>query len=121
MSSRAPIGYIAVAEVPTAINQGFIAMIPNDGISNLFLLVWADEAQEEVIPKANGLTFFEISKKNFRPIELIVPTLSIMIEFDRLVRPLYQRFVTNEKESRTLAVLLPKLMSGEVRVQNIPA
>ena len=35
LSSRAPIGYLAITEIPVAINQGFIGMLPRDGISNL--------------------------------------------------------------------------------------
>jgi type I restriction enzyme S subunit len=44
LSSRAPIGYLAVAAIPVAINQGFIAMAPKSGTSNLFLLLWASVA-----------------------------------------------------------------------------
>jgi len=68
LSSRAPIGYLAVAEVPVAINQGFIAMKAKPGVSNLFLLLWARVANEEILSRANGSTFLEISKANFRPI-----------------------------------------------------
>jgi type I restriction enzyme S subunit len=48
LSSRAPIGYLAIAEVPVAVNQGFIAMKPRPGISNLFLLRWASAAHGRV-------------------------------------------------------------------------
>jgi len=63
LSSRAPIGYLAVAEIPVAVNQGFIAMTPKAGTSNLFLLLWASVAHEEIISRANGSTFLEISRK----------------------------------------------------------
>lgn len=120
LSSRAPIGYLAIAEVPTAVNQGFIAMLPQDNVSNLFLLHWAASAHETIISRANGSTFLEISKTNFRQIPLVVPVDCVMQAFDQLVRPIYERIVFNEKESRTLAALrdtlLPKLLSGELRV-----
>ena len=67
LSSRAPIGYLAVAELPVAINQGFIAMVATAGTSNLFLLLWASVAHEDIVSRANGSTFLEISKANFRP------------------------------------------------------
>jgi type I restriction enzyme S subunit len=122
LSSRAPIGYRAVAEVPVAINQGFIAMKPRDGISNLFLLLWAESAHDEIVSHANGSTFLEISKASFRPICVVAPSDSSMVIFDRLARPLYQQVVARERESRTLAALrdtlLPKLMSGELRVMD---
>jgi type I restriction enzyme S subunit len=118
LSSRAPIGYLAIAEVPVAINQGFIAMKPRKGVSNLFLLWWAHHAHEDILSHANGSTFLEISKSNFRPISVIAPPEHIFLAFDRVARPIYQRIVSNERESRALAALrnklLPKLISGEL-------
>lgn len=121
LSSRAPIGYLAIAEMPVAINQGFIAMKPKD-VSNLFLLLWARAAHEDILSRANGSTFLEISKSNFRPIRLVAPPDFAMEGFERQARSLYRRIVESERESRTLAalrdVLLPKLISGELRVKD---
>lgn len=123
LSSRAPIGYLALAEVPVAVNQGFIAIKPWKGIPNLFLLLWARSAHEEILSRANGSTFLEISKSNFRAIPIVVPPPGIFAVFDRLSRPLYKKIVSNERESRTLAalrdILLPKLISGELRVNEV--
>ena len=120
LSSRAPIGYLAIAEIPVAINQGFIAMRAKPGISNLFLWLWASVAHDEIVSRANGSTFLEISKANFRPIAVIVPSPVAMEAFDRHMRSVYERIVECERESRTLAALrdalLPKLLSGELRV-----
>jgi type I restriction enzyme, S subunit len=122
LSSRAPIGYLAVAEIPVAINQGFIAMTPKTGTSNIFLLLWASVAHEEIVSRANGSTFLEISKANFRPIPVVTPSADVMRVFEELARPLYERIVESARESRTLAALrdtlLPKLISGEVRVKD---
>lgn len=122
LSSRAPIGYLAITEVPVAVNQGFIAMKPKKGLSNLFLLLWAHSAREEILSRANGSTFLEISKSGFRPIRLASPSPEISAAFDGSVRPLYARIAKNERESRTLAALrdtlLPKLLSGALRTKN---
>ena len=123
LSSRAPIGYLAIAEIEVAINQGFIAMTPKNGTSNLFLLLWARDAHEQIVSRANGSTFLEISKASFRPIPVVAPPGDVMQQFDRLVRPIYERIVESVRESRTLAALrdtlLPKLISGELRVKNV--
>jgi type I restriction enzyme S subunit len=120
LSSRAPIGYLAIAEVPVAVNQGFIAMKPHSGISNLFLLRWTSATHDEILSHANGSTFPEISKSGFRPIPVVVPNSPVMDAFDRFSRPMYLKVVEHERESRTLAALrntlLPKLISGELRV-----
>jgi type I restriction enzyme S subunit len=120
LSSRAPIGYRAINEVPVAVNQGFIAMTPNLGISKYFLLYWAEWAHDEIVSRANGSTFLEISKANFRPIPVVRPTDALFEKFDQYVEPLYKRIVADEQEIRILMAqrdsLLPRLLSGEVRV-----
>ncbi len=120
LSSRAPIGYLAVAEVPVAVNQGFIAMRPKNNISNLFLLWWAGTAHDDILARANGSTFLEISKSNFRPIPVVTPPPPVMQAFDKLVRPFYERIVLSERETQSLStirdMLLPKLISGELQI-----
>ena len=120
LSSRAPIGYRAINEVPVAVNQGFIAMAPNSGVSKYFLLYWAEWAHDEIVSRANGSTFLEISKSNFRPIPVVRPTDDLFEKFDQYVGPLYKRIVSNEQETQLLVAqrnsLLPKLLSGEVPV-----
>lgn len=122
LSSRAPIGYLAIAQIPVAVNQGFIAMICNKRLSNVFVWLWTQANIETIHQKANGSTFQEISKANFRPIPLALASPELLSAFDEIVRPLFDRIVANEKESRDLAAirdyLLPKLMSGEVRVDD---
>lgn len=120
LSSRAPIGYLAIAEVPTAINQGFIAMKCNGALPNVFVLFWCRENMDVILGNANGSTFQEISKSNFRPIPVIVPPELILNAFRERTGPLYRHIVENERESRSLAqlrdTLLPKLISGELRI-----
>ena len=72
MSSRAPIGYLAIAQMPVAINQGYIAMLPGGKLPPLYLLFWCQQNMEVIKARANGSTFMEISKKAFRPIKVLV-------------------------------------------------
>jgi len=121
LSSRAPIGYLAITDIPVAVNQGFIAMVCDRELPSFYVLQWARHNMETIIGNANGTTFLEISKKNFRPIEVIVPPKVVLDRFVGLVAPLYRRIASNLKESRTLSTLrdtlLPKLLSGEIRVK----
>ncbi len=125
LSSRAPIGYMAIAQMPLAVNQGFIAMICKKLLSDVFVWLWTQANMETVHQNANGSTFQEISKANFRPIEVTIATPEILRAFDETARPLFDRIVANEKENRTLVAtrdfLLPRLMSGEVRVGDAAA
>jgi type I restriction enzyme S subunit len=121
LSSRAPIGYLALAEIPVAINQGVIAMVCDRDLPNYYVLQWARHNMETIIGNANGTTFLEISKANFRPIKVLVPPRDILGRFVGLVDPIYKRISSNLKEAKTLSAirdtLLPKLLSGEIRVK----
>jgi type I restriction enzyme S subunit len=121
LSSRAPIGYLVISQVPVAVNQGFIAMICDKALPNYFVRLWAQDNMDAIVANANGTTFLEISKKNFRPLPVTVPPKPVLDEFVRRVEPLHRRMVLNLEESRTVAALrdalLPKLLSGELRVK----
>ena len=118
LSSRAPIGYLAITEVPTAVNQGFIAMICNKRLPNIFVLFWYKESLNFIKGISGGSTFSEISKKSFRSIPVIVPSVEITSSFESIVRPIYDRITTNTREinllSRTRDLLMPRLMSGDI-------
>ncbi len=91
MSSRAPIGYLAIASVPTAINQGFIAMPPGGLLPPSYLLFWARANMDLIKQSANGSTFMEISKSAFRPIKVCVPPFDVLDAFTKVVDPLLSR------------------------------
>lgn len=123
LSSRAPVGYLAIAAIPVAINQGFIAMKCNERASNFFMLNWCQANMTEIESRATGTTFAEISKQNFRPIPVVLPPKELMAAFTAKVTPLYAKITANLQQSRTLATLrdslLPKLLSGELRVAGV--
>ena len=123
LSSRAPIGYLAIAEVPTAINQGFIAMKCDGALPNAFVLPWCRESMDAIVGNANGSTFQEISKSNFRPLPVVVPSDPVLTSFTKSADSLYRQLVENERESSALAqlrdTLLPKLISGELRIGEV--
>lgn len=122
LSSRAPVGYLAIASMATAINQGFIAMICNGPVSNYFMLNWCHFYMAEIKQRASGTTFAEISKRAFRPIPIMVPSSEVMGAFDDIVTDFYEAIESNLSESNMLTsirdTLLPKLVSGELRIKN---
>lgn len=125
LSSRAPIGYIAVSAVPVAVNQGLIGLICDGALSNAFVWIWTGENMPAILSKANGSTFQEVSKANFRPIPVVVPNEPVIRAFDRQTQPILARIVTCERERVTLAALrdtlFPELVSGTIRVKDAEA
>lgn len=122
LSSRAPIGYLAISTVPILINQDFIAINGID-VSNLFMMFWLKENMETVISRANGSTFLEISKSNFKEINIVVPANEVLEQFEVLVKSLIDQITLIEIQSQTLAQLrdnlLPKMMKGEIAVRSL--
>ncbi|MES2192282.1 MAG: restriction endonuclease subunit S [Pseudomonadota bacterium] len=122
LSSRAPIGYLALAQVPLAINQGYIAMLPGGLLPPLYLLFWCRQNMDMIKGRANGSTFMEISKKAFRPIPALVPSPEVVQKFAEVAGALFDRLIENEKQAQILATLrdtlLPRLISGQLRLSN---
>ena len=120
LSSRAPVGYLAITKAPTAINQGFIAIECNGPIKPHFMLHWLDSQMDEIKSRASGTTFAEISKSAFRPIPAVVPPPAIMSAFEDIARPIFDVIAQSIAESSRLTALrdylLPQLLSGKVRV-----
>ena len=120
LSSRAPIGYLAITKIPVAINQGYIAMLPHGTLPPLYLLYWCRNNMDTINARANGSTFMEISKKAFRPIQIVVPSEVTIIAFLKIIEVLFDRLTENEKQSQTLTTLrdtlLPRLISGQLRI-----
>lgn len=118
LSSRAPVGYLALAKVPLAINQGYIAMKCEKTLPPEFVLQWCVHRMDEIKQRASGSTFAEISKKNFKPISVVVPCEDVLSAYQKLVKPLYDVITSNVRQSEQLSnlrdTLLPKLLAGEV-------
>lgn len=120
MSSRAPVGYLAVAKVPVAINQGYIAMKCESGLTPEYVVQWAESVMDEIKQRASGTTFAEISKKNFKIIPIVVPIDNVIGEYTKVASGLYSKITEGMRETKYLMdirdTLLPKLLSGELEL-----
>lgn len=122
MSSRAPVGYLAQAKIPVAINQGYIAMKCNKRLPTEFVLLWTDSVMDEIKQRASGSTFAEISKKNFKPISVIVPAPVVVGEYKNQIKSVFDKITESALEIEALSsvrdALLPKLLSGEISLSS---
>lgn len=72
-SSRAPIGYIAIAQNEVCTNQGFKSVVPNKDIDYLFLYYLLKYNTEKIEHMGSGTTFKEISGNTMKNIRVKVP------------------------------------------------
>ncbi|MFG2963178.1 restriction endonuclease subunit S [Streptomyces sp. NPDC048288] len=121
MTSRATIGAFALPQMPAAVNQGFIVVLPQTEELKWWLLHEMRSRVDEMIGLANGSTFLELSRKNFKAMPIRLAGDRSITEFAQAVSPLHARAAQATAESRTLATLrdtlLPQLMSGKLRVR----
>ena len=74
-SSRAPIGYVAIAKNPIATNQGFKSIIPNANVDSLFLYYALKYNKEKIEAMGSGTTFKEVSGAIMKNFEISLPPL----------------------------------------------
>lgn len=125
MSSRAPIGYLAISQIPLAVNQGYIAMLPGGQLAPEYLYFWCQSNMDAIKQKANGSTFMEISKTAFRPIPIVLPSSEVAACFADLAAKIFERISEGERQRIHLEeirnTLLPRLISGKLRLPEAEA
>lgn len=118
-TSRAPIGYISIAQNDICTNQGFKSLVPKKA-GTCFLYCFLKYVTPEIENKSTGSTFKEASGSLMKSLQVIMPEQKVFEEFEAIVSPLFTRIESLEKENSRLSLLrdtlLPRLMSGELEV-----
>jgi type I restriction enzyme S subunit len=92
-SSRAPIGYVAIAANPVSTNQGFKSYVLREGLTSDFVYYYLQHAKKLAVALASGTTFLEISGKKAAQIPIPIPPLSVQ---RRIVAEIEKQFTRLE-------------------------
>ncbi len=107
-SSRAPIGYVAIAQNPICTNQGFKSIVPNENVNSEFLYYQLKYLRSQIQDMGSGTTFKEISAKRLGEVQVVLPGLDeqarIVTRIEELFSELDNAVETLEKAKRQLAV-----------------
>ncbi len=121
LSSRAPIGYMAIARNEVTTNQGFKSLIPSKGYSSEFIFYAVQNCLKAIIQYSSGSTFKEISGTVLKTVKVRLPSEHITDKYTRQVESIFKRQDMLEQESQQLAKLrdwlLPMQMNGQVTVK----
>lgn len=121
LSSRAPIGYMAIARNLVTTNQGFKSFVPNKGYPTEFIYFTVKNVLKTIIQYSSGSTFKEISGSVLKTVKIVLPPEKIVEEYKKQVENLFNRQSLLEKENQKLISLrdwlLPMLMNGQVTVK----
>lgn len=111
MTSRATVGKLAINTEEATTNQGFITLIPTSELNVYYLYCWINTQIEEIINLASGSTFLEISKSDFRNLDIIIPENEINTKFIKAIEPIFDLIRTKTKETQKLTELKELLLS----------
>jgi len=119
-TSRATLGMIAIAQQELSTNQGFITIEPAPGLSSELVYFTLRANRDAIAAKANGSTFLEVNKTNFKAVECRIPDEGARAAFQAVAGPAFRLIAGLTQEAQRLRavrdVLLPKLVSGQIRV-----
>ena len=122
-SSRAPIGYIAVAAGEVTTNQGFKSIVPKPEIGTAFVYYFLKHNLPIIEGMASGSTFKEVSGSTMKGVPAVIPDTDTIARFNDFCSPIFAQQRILEEQNQSLAALrddlLPKLMSGEIDVSAI--
>ena len=122
-SSRAPIGYIAIASNEVTTNQGFKSVVPHTKIGTPYVYYFLIHNLPLIESKASGSTFKEVSGSVMKSVEATIPDSATLAKFNDFCRPIFDMQASLERENHKLTAmrdsLLPRLMSGEIDVSDI--
>ena len=122
-SSRAPIGYIAVAVGEVATNQGFKSIVPKPEVGTAFVYYFLKHNLPSIEGMASGSTFKEVSGSTMKGVPAVIPDTDTIARFNDFCSPIFAQQRILEEQNHSLAALrdnlLPKLMSGEIDVSTV--
>ena len=122
-SSRAPIGYIAIAAGEVTTNQGFKSVAPKPEIGTPFVYFFLKNTLPVIEGMASGSTFKEVSGSTMKNVPAVIPDAETLSKFSNFCAPIFAQQRILEEQNQSLAALrdnlLPRLMSGEIDVSAV--
>jgi type I restriction enzyme S subunit len=122
ISARGTVGNLAMAGRSMAFNQSCYGLKGINGYGQVFVFLAAKHMVSKLQSLAHGSVFSTITRQTFDSARLNAPGCAVAQQFELATSAIFGRIRANVIETRTLAatrdLLLPKLMSGDVRVED---
>ncbi len=97
LTSRATIGECSIAAYECSTNQGFQSLIANQGVNNEFLFYLVASKRRELLKRACGSTFLEISANEVRKIKVKSPSIDEQNKIASLLALIDERIATQSR------------------------
>ncbi|MFC4267513.1 restriction endonuclease subunit S [Polaribacter marinivivus] len=123
LSSRAPIGYLAISRQEVTTNQGFKSFVPKENYSSEFIYYSVKNQIPKIEAYSSGSTFKEVSSSTLKTIKISIPNQNVLEQYYKISKPIFKKQnlleLENQKLSELRDWLLPMLMNGQVRVAGL--
>lgn len=125
LSNSATPGLPKFLRLRACIHDGWLYFPDTGGLSNDFLYLAFLHFKDAIVSQATGSVFNNLKTDVLKRQKFVFPPMAVLAAFDSVVCPLFAKILANEQENQTLAalrdLLLPKLMSGEIRLKDAEA
>ena len=122
MSSRAPIGLLAIAKAELCTNQGFKSFVPKEDRIATYLYYYLQFHIKQIEQLGTGTTFKEVSREDVLKFPILKPSDVVLDLWEERVSALNDKQLELQKENENLVKqrneLLPLLMNGQVSLLN---
>ena len=123
ITARGTVGRLACVGRPMAMNQTCYGIRGTGGYPDYFVYWLVRMTVEELRSRTHGTIFDTITRQTFNLVDFVRPPMGIRVAFESIVTPIMERLLNDLYEIRALSALrdtlLPKLVSGEVRMENL--
>jgi type I restriction enzyme S subunit len=120
ISARGTVGKCALVGRPMAMNQSCYGIQGKNGASDYFVYFTIRRQVTDLQRSGHGSVFNTITRDTFKTIRIAFPPTNLTTSYEEIVHPFMESVLANINENATLAslrdTLLPKLISGELRV-----
>src|SRR3990172_1035753 len=105
LTSRAPVGYLAIAANEIATNQGFRSLVPKPGFDSEFLYYLLKLNINFLKSQATGTTFGELSGSTLKRLRFQVPPLPVQREIAQILGAFDDKIELNRRMNETLEAM----------------
>lgn len=123
ITARGTVGNLVLVGQPMAMNQSCFALTGKAKISSYFIFLLLKEQVEYLKKVANGATFSAITIETFEKLKVLMPSPYLIQIFSKNITPLFNQIKVLQKKNETLQqtrdLLLPRLISGKLDVENL--
>ncbi len=112
LSTRAPIGYVAIAKNPIATNQGFRGLILKDDCVPEYIYYWIVAHTKELELHASGTTFPELAGSSLKRIRLSMPSTKAQQMISHVLGTLDDKIELNRRMNETLEAMAQALFKS---------